>query len=221
MRRDIRVGPDSADRVRTAGRREAGLVSDVADGRHSCGMADPPCSRGEYASVATTQRYLAGSSPLSRGIHRGPLSDHSFLGIIPALAGNTHCRVSCPATAPDHPRSRGEYAHWMVCPGRYRGSSPLSRGIPRSSAAIRSRDGIIPALAGNTCIATSTKSVIRDHPRSRGEYGGMYRFSMMLHGSSPLSRGIHPRDLPTSQGRRIIPALAGNTPKASHSHSAR
>ena len=52
---------------------------------------------------------------------------------------------------------------------------------------------------------------MKDHPRSRGEYGARDFFVEVVRGSSPLSRGI-PGD-GTLPARRvgIIPALAGNT----------
>ena len=55
----------------------------------------------------------------------------------------------------------------------------------------RARAGIIPALAGNTCLQASAAESSRDHPRSRGEYLCWCCFHQW-----PL---------------RIIPALAGNT----------
>ena len=55
------------------------------------------------------------------------------------------------------------------------------------------------------------RAMIRDHPRSRGEYGWQVAGRVITAGSSPLSRGIRGRvGLP--MGRvGIIPALAGNT----------
>ena len=53
-----------------------------------------------------------------------------------------------------------------------------------------------------------------DHPRSRGEYTEVLRGPPRPPGSSPLSRGILRGGTPRSHSPGIIPALAGNTPRA-------
>ena len=91
----------------------------------------------------------------------------------------------------DHPRSRGEYVY-QRCAGYHQGgSSPLSRGIRVCDDPPLPAGGIIPALAGNTVLHSTTTS---ETP-----------------GSSPLSRGIRRSIDPARAARRIIPALAGNT----------
>ena len=135
--------------------------------------ADHPRSRGEYCRHRWATYCPAGSSPLSRGIRDTAGSWAGNHEIIPALAGNTREPV------------RGSS---ITC-----GSSPLSRGIRCVAARWCVRCGIIPALAGNTSPAAEPSSRSRDHPRSRGEYKGVYRVTGSLEGSSPLSRGIRPR----------------------------
>ena len=152
---------------------------------------DHPRSRGEYRRRRRPYLLGCGSSPLSRGIPR-------FLG-------------SLVEAYEDHPRSRGEYSRACALSTGGRGSSPLSRGILHWRQTIRLPEGIIPALAGNTCLWRWQCPSGSDHPRSRGEYPSRYRFWFYPSGSSPLSRGIrdHLRRLSTEAG--IIPALAGNT----------
>ena len=183
-------------RGRTPGRRRR-IIPALAG--NTCQMADPaavpadhPRSRGEYSGRPRDSRGHRGSSPLSRGILAGVDEDQPVVRIIPALAGNTDCRLAGSTCMGDHPRSRGEYPTYGRGSLGSPGSSPLSRGIPFS-----------PSFSSFTRV---------DHPRSRGEY---YRSSSRVtttSGSSPLSRGIRRR----SRGRvdvvRIIPALAGNTP---------
>ena len=111
----------------------------------------------------------------------------------------------------DHPRSRGEYLARLFSMALSRGSSPLSRGIRPPSMWTRRRGGIIPALAGNTPPVVVSRSPIWDHPRSRGEYPARYLPRGLVSGSSPLSRGILPRDRRFKRLIGIIPALAGNT----------
>ena len=152
-----------------------------------------------------------GSSPLSRGIPppAGATAPHG--GIIPALAGNTLFTDTNTYSMMDHPRSRGEYWAENYAPRRFRGSSPLSRGI---QIWVYSGDGkirIIPALAGNTRSDALPLAHRPDHPRSRGEYSLGIAGGLFFSGSSPLSRGI-PVMFTTDTGTvRIIPALAGNT----------
>ena len=133
--------------------------------------------------------------------------------IIPALAGNTAEPPPNDDNDKDHPRSRGEY-HVPACLlGWVLGSSPLSRGIPQAGRAAPATPGIIPALAGNTGIVYWTQPVRADHPRSRGEYGVLWEPLGLPPGSSPLSRGIRAKNVFDRYAGRIIPALAGNTPR--------
>ena len=153
---------------------------------------DHPRSRGEYKLEHCPVCHETGSSPLSRGIRQAGNPVMHMRRIIPALAGNTELRPFSTLTNTDHPRSRGEYKleHCPVC--HETGSSPLSRGIP-----VPDRD-----LWGGG----------RDHPRSRGEYSDKSQNAIDYSGSSPLSRGIRGSRRAGRRPRRIIPALAGNTP---------
>ena len=152
-----------------------------------------------------------GSSPLSRGIRSRDKESAGSTGIIPALAGNTTARRTSTTSGADHPRSRGEYQKAGQRRNARTGSSPLSRGILLHNLVVAVRFRIIPALAGNTTPRPGNSSPGRDHPRSRGEYGGFYFRTRTGLGSSPLSRGIHLRESPGKHIKRIIPALAGNT----------
>ena len=152
-----------------------------------------------------------GSSPLSRGILAVPAGPTWGPGIIPALAGNTSAPVAAPRAARDHPRSRGEYWPLAVGPLGRQGSSPLSRGIRDRARVTTQLSRIIPALAGNTRPPAPLGGMVRDHPRSRGEYAAPRASSAHAMGSSPLSRGIPQRLRRRRHHRRIIPALAGNT----------
>ena len=111
---------------------------------------DHPRSRGEYFSASRFIPAVMGSSPLSRGIRRACPLRSSVRRIIPALAGNTETNVVPPLAAADHPRSRGEYRIMVLGMAEEAGSSPLSRGIREAALEQSLREGIIPALAGNT-----------------------------------------------------------------------
>ena len=156
---------------------------------------DHPRSRGEYTGAACQQHECRGSSPLSRGIRFPGDPGQGAFRIIPALAGNTHLPRSQSHRHPDHPRSRGEYVRRRAWSRGVRGSSPLSRGIPRNTARGVGCAGIIPALAGNTGRRNSDAYQIADHPRSRGEYPPAGTKHPGTAGSSPLSRGIQDLNL--------------------------
>ena len=154
-----------------------------------------------------------GSSPLSRGILAYAVRTTRIGGIIPALAGNTRASRPDRPLRPDHPRSRGEYSTRFGRADPCAGSSPLSRGILQHHAQALTSPGIIPALAGNTACAWMARPSGPDHPRSRGEYSPLRPVAAGGGGSSPLSRGILHRRVPSTPSVRIIPALAGNTHK--------
>ena len=154
-------------------------------------LGDHPRSRGEYSLTVGADSLNEGSSPLSRGILSSLDRSKPRIGIIPALAGNTahrHCQGS--------PRT---------------GSSPLSRGIHTPKLLRSLRGGIIPALAGNTRQKGKNCLLLKDHPRSRGEYAHSGSWLFKQGGSSPLSRGIPGSAIGAVAEDRIIPALAGNT----------
>ena len=162
------------------------------------GMASPrsiewdhPRSRGVYDASTMRSPWIAGSSPLARGLRGGREIQERRPGIIPARAGFT-ARAARPSTAPaDHPRSRGVYR------------CPCGDGTD---------DGrIIPARAGFTWRRRSPQPRTGDHPRSRGVYGLGWCSCPRPEGSSPLARGLRVR-APTARGcTRIIPARAGFT----------
>ena len=175
------------------------------------GPKDHPRSRGEYFRCHLVVNSQPGSSPLSRGIPWSGAPVFGSVRIIPALAGNTRTLYAARVHRSDHPRSRGEYDSSPRSSARPEGSSPLSRGIRSGLSRLSMETRIIPALAGNTRRLTTRISMMRDHPRSRGEYPSVSLRRHQESGSSPLSRGIqHPSDYSPTR-IRIIPALAGNT----------
>ena len=73
------------------------------------GGSDHPRSRGVYVVEQARMAYLAGSSPLARGLLWDAAADAERRRIIPARAGFTrNCRWT-PSPSGDHPRSRGVY----------------------------------------------------------------------------------------------------------------
>ena len=154
-------------------------------------VKDHPRSRGVYSVLRTRRSITLGSSPLARGLQEGHGLIPRASRIIPARAGFTRRSWWKYPWRPDHPRSRGVYAHGPAARLRRLGSSPLARGLPMASFTRELRARIIPARAGFTPQSTGPVRGRRDHPRSRGVYG--------LPG-----RRAHLRP-------RIIPARAGFT----------
>ena len=109
-----------------------------------------PRSRGENGGRVAGLRGLRGSSPLTRGkqLAAGAVGHNG--GLIPAHAGKTRwvCQMWTRLTA--HPRSRGENWSAEVTREFMMGSSPLTRGKPRSHHLDRQRRRLIPAHAGKT-----------------------------------------------------------------------
>ena len=104
----------------------------------------------------------------------------------------------------------GEYIPAGFTPGTHTGSSPRVRGIFLPMVADGIQLGIIPACAGNIPLSGPESSRSWDHPRVCGEYKTLHERLRSAEGSSPRVRGIFGRGLFLLQGRRIIPACAGN-----------
>ena len=125
-----------------------------------------------------------------RGIQMDETTMYNFDRIIPAHAGNTGRVGADRQESKDHPRSCGEYWSSLAPLLSHLGSSPLMRGILRCLARSRCRNRIIPAHAGNTLPPSHIYLLLRDHPRSCGEYPPITPILSRYLGSSPLMRGI-------------------------------
>ena len=109
-----------------AGKTDTGGVSTYGHGAH-------PRSRGENATSGSSWGLGVGSSPLTRGklhLRREARSRH---GLIPAHAGKTVMAVIGLSLLGAHPRSRGENSADHSKKHMREGSSPLTRGKPKSS----------------------------------------------------------------------------------------
>ena len=111
---------------------------------------DHPRSRGVYCRLKPTRKSLRGSSPLARGLRPPDRRLHRPRRIIPARAGFTCFLSALPASAGDHPRSRGVYATLRLSNPWAWGSSPLARGLLGLVGLKTFEDRIIPARAGFT-----------------------------------------------------------------------
>ena len=152
---------------------------------------DHPRIRGEHPASTRECRIRSGSSPHTRGALDEIGIGNRGGGIIPAYAGSTSGSSATRGSARDHPRIRGEHKRAFKNARIVIGSSPHTRGAPRSPCRRRRRRRIIPAYAGSTRQQAPT-------PRP-------YR------GSSPHTRGAHRQDRGAWTVAGIIPAYAGST----------
>ena len=109
-----------------------------------------PRLRGEHKSRRDKATSNGGSSPLTRGARRCNDNGIGSDRLIPAYAGSTRLlfRRGCAARA--HPRLRGEHTHPNEPTPVSPGSSPLTRGAPRTMNALTPPPRLIPAYAGST-----------------------------------------------------------------------
>ncbi len=159
-----------------------------------------------------------GSSPRLRGTRAGHSYHHGFLGIIPALAGNTQTAVVHMDYSRDHPRACGEHVAPPSPSGFLLGSSPRLRGTHVAHHRRTVVHGIIPALAGNTTCLFPHVLAYRDHPRACGEHSSITSNTSWILGSSPRLRGTLKKFCMFPYSYGIIPALAGNTSDLARAH---
>ena len=149
-----------------------------------------PRIRGERWTSPLQRRRGAGSSPHTRGTHRGRQVDTRAGRFIPAYAGNAMKRAWSAWPASVHPRIRGERR--AVLGGVLGG--------------VR----FIPAYAGNAVSTSPSRLMMTVHPRIRGERTCQFRRDHLQRGSSPHTRGTR-RNVSSATGlHRFIPAYAGN-----------
>ena len=172
---------------------------------------DHPRLRGEYNHIKIDGQEYLGSPPLARGIHFLRKQSEPEIPITPACAGNTNRRAKESGLPKDHPRLRGEYYSTIGVAIVTAGSPPLTRGIPKGTAAQNRDYGITPAYAGNTPDSCPSRQRAWDHPRLRGEYSHPSGRVPAPPGSPPLTRGILLRTLHLVLIAGITPAYAGNT----------
>ena len=131
--------------------------------------------------------------------------------LIPAHAGKTSQPSRRPVPLKAHPRSRGENVQSSDSPSRALGSSPLTRGKPRSPRYSTATARLIPAHAGKTQPPGLLPAARPAHPRSRGENASSSMPIKSAYGSSPLTRGKHVATPSWAARPRLIPAHAGKT----------
>ena len=111
-----------------------------------------------------------GLSPLARGTPRPILPLRRRYRFIPAGAGNTGGDRREQQRGAVYPRWRGEHCVVLRGAARTTGLSPLARGTQLRVQLDAGIDRFIPAGAGNTGSAESTKPSPPVYPRWRGEH---------------------------------------------------
>ena len=181
-------------RERGQERAHAGIIPALAGNtqqtnRPLSGNRDHPRACGEHCKHIAESCRASGSSPRLRGTPEKRVRNRQTHGIIPALAGNTGAASYRMIAAGDHPRACGEHLRDFVRGELGEGSSPRLRGTRSGRARPRRRQGIIPALAGNTFWYTEIRYFSRDHPRACGEHLSPLFGLDLWQGSSPRLRG--------------------------------
>ena len=170
-----------------------------------------PRSRGENSLSSVNVMDGVGSSPLTRGKHRGDGPADADRGLIPAHAGKTTKNWYQVFRWEAHPRSRGENTADDALTAQPAGSSPLTRGKQRRDLVDLDRQGLIPAHAGKTRGTGRYRPAPAAHPRSRGENTSRSGAGFPCCGSSPLTRGKRFELQESREDTGLIPAHAGKT----------
>ena len=84
---------------------------------------------------------------------------------------------------------RGEDCRHLYTAPHAKGSPPHARGRQRELLEAMRDRRITPACAGKTTREAVTLSAKADHPRMRGEDGGLFGLFWGLEGSPPHARG--------------------------------
>jgi len=109
------------------------------------------------------------------------------------------------------PRVRGGDSPLIRALAAVLGRSPRTRGRPLRLAPHERRLGSIPAYAGETSLTSWMKAPCRVDPRVRGGDANSVRIEHGCAGRSPRTRGRHGQPDAVGDGRRSIPAYAGET----------
>ena len=165
--------------------------------------------------------HSSGSSPRLRGTRVAHSGVRGCARFIPAPAGNTGRGRARMASAAVHPRACGEHASFIMACRASCGSSPRLRGTRSVGNHIHAGSRFIPAPAGNTLAACSTRRLKTVHPRACGEHARCRGGGRRARGSSPRLRGTRSHVWVCKIVDRFIPAPAGNTQQAARSPHAK
>ena len=178
---------------------------------------DHPRVCGEKFRFLLVRRCFRGSPPRVRGKVLLYCYGLSQVGITPACAGKSLCKIMSVTPSRDHPRVCGEKVQNDTLLRTQKGSPPRVRGKARSHAQLDNDTGITPACAGKRPAAAAPVWGRRDHPRVCGEKLCSLLLLRCYLGSPPRVRGKVPFQYALSSLLGITPACAGKRLKRSHS----
>ena len=167
---------------------------------------------GELGNVVEDTQGCIGSSPRVRGTLRRTRQAVQPCRFIPACAGNSAWPISSALISVVHPRVCGELGRRPWSPAAPAGSSPRVRGTQFRASGVIVLSRFIPACAGNSAAFPPRSPAAAVHPRVCGELRRVFVCSMSDLGSSPRVRGTRLPAHRGEDGRRFIPACAGNSP---------
>ena len=144
-----------------------------------------------------------------RGKAARPLGAPVRPGITPAYAGKSYSGGAERKAGEDHPRVCGEKGACRPRRSGTTGSPPRMRGKAENARKEGQADGITPAYAGKSILATNWALRCRDHPRVCGEK--LFAFFVFAPdvGSPPRMRGKATNTFRGATITGITPAYAG------------
>ena len=148
-----------------------------------------PRVRGDIGVPTRADRRDGGSPPRARG-HR-QLNDPgpTGRGLTPACAGTSRRQACGAAPRGAHPRVRGDISADLARTWISMGSPPRARGHLRPVGRADQLEGLTPACAGTSPVATAYRIVRRAHPRVRGDIDFRWLWDVEAEGSPPRARG--------------------------------
>ena len=168
-----------------------------------------PRPRGGTYGRLFVRRGGVGLSPPTRGNRLVRPRSISWLGSIPAHAGEPFSRASRTRPCWVYPRPRGGTASQIVDLPKPTGLSPPTRGNRSEGAFGDRRQGSIPAHAGEPITPCASSPAARVYPRPRGGTDSPALPISPLRGLSPPTRGNPGAESGLYISRGSIPAHAG------------
>ena len=154
---------------------------------------------------------MVGSSPRVRGKRASLARIPAPIRLIPACTGKTNPTDNRNRASRAHPRVCGENGKAQKQTDASDGSSPRMRGKLKLCAKRCCQFGLIPAHAGKTVVALSSRLQRWAHPRACGEDVDYRPRPRPELGSSPRMRGKLSSTDAFFRFSRLIPAHAGKT----------
>ena len=198
-------------------RRAARIIPAYAGSTTKPGSSSPtawdhPRIRGEHSFEKLPSAMARGSSPHTRGAHRGSNRPPHYRRIIPAYAGSTSIGPTTTPRRSDHPRIRGEHHPRRRAGRSVRRIIPAYAGSTGTTPFPSARScGSSPHTRGALPLGVQAEGLGRIIPAYAGSTSSCHPYTCAPAGSSPHTRGAQYRVWRDWTNRGIIPAYAGST----------